>query len=1315
MSAPRSEQQTLLPQHRAAVTSDTTHFAIPRRPVPARPDPELPQAGEGTQVLKTTAKVDTQAEVDSNAGSNKSWHGSEAYWQPIWTKNAVLVLFTILFAALATALIVMWRVNASEDGFALTASRNPLSWKYGPTAILVVVLSLWRQVDYCCKTMQPWQHLWSSPSPASESIMMDYLSPLNIKSFARAIRLRHHPVVASIAGFALLKVVILVSTGLLDVRSTNLERDYQISLAKTFNGSAFWDTVTGNKIYLTGTDPTYGNVSSYPVSSNFGVLDKNTNGLATPLDLMAFQSFNIPPTLSAKTVWANVDVFVPNISCETAETVFRPRAGESEPYYQLRSDTCSTDFGHIGSSICQQDTQDCPPSQFVYGAARLNCSAALSDATHDYTQKDPVNYLTEDTPYDFRYALLVMNITYQPAATNSTRLTPVAHEISAVICKTDYSISNTKVSFDNDTAVYTIDKPAPGEHMKNLSAPMLGEIMWAALRSTTGIYTNVSLAEKRDTVSDPGWSNVRDPLFQTVLRSLGGNNSISSLLSANTLQEGASKAFSGIATQLMKSSFLMPINDTITARGRYMDERLHIGLISLWIMFAALIAMVFLTLAIMFTRSRECVLHDPTTLAAHAVILSSSSNLHQLLQTAGRLRTSQLGTLLQRHRFSSSKSDDSQQIHTSRAPYAVATMAPPKKQKKDTWVPTAATYPMIALTMTVPLIVIVVLEILFQTSKRHQGIADVTGNEDTARYLSRYLSALTMLLVATSFSALDFTIASFAPYSLLRAGGVPARRVMTLNILGKLPPVALVQSLRTRQFGSAFSNLAAIIGSVLTIIVAGLWDTVPVAQYRGVTASRLDSFNTSWYNSSTTGDNGAVVTLDQVQHGSAYLPTTIWNNTVMPLVSSVRFDIPGQQPVIARSASQNITLGLDSLLPELTCDILDDQYVSIEYTSSQDRVFGVMNLIAQAPVPTRCNPDGNLTYNHRETVKPPSQFSWFGGLLDLNISEDLAGCPSIGIIFGKTQEAATRKSDVTVLLCSQRLRQVTLNVTYGGNNTVNLSMKPNLAPVPLWETATFLTNGTPGIDSFPYRVQNYLATASGETPAYGTLSLFNTNGDKQFLDQFFNHIVYGPNGTSLEDLAGRGNRQILVRAVQTLYTKYMSLVIDMKFRQSQPQSTSQQGDDVVRGTVDIMASRLQLKQTSKLVLQICLAFMTLFGVAALLLTDLRSTLPRNPCSIASTMGFLAGSDLCQVEEKRWTDLDAAAYEGSMLSLGWWEQSARKAASSENEAGEEDNSTEEPEIAERRFGIDIGVPAQLGFRESTWSTKAKWTWLRRRKR
>ena len=140
---------------------------------------------------------------------------SGRYWTPVWLRRYTLIAFAALFAALAAALVILWFANKHQNGFSTTLGTNHYAWTYGPTAILVVVLSLWRQVEYHCKLLQPWQELRKGSAEAERSMLLDYLSPLQVTSFVRAIRYHHTSVAVSIAGFTMLKAIVLVSTGLL--------------------------------------------------------------------------------------------------------------------------------------------------------------------------------------------------------------------------------------------------------------------------------------------------------------------------------------------------------------------------------------------------------------------------------------------------------------------------------------------------------------------------------------------------------------------------------------------------------------------------------------------------------------------------------------------------------------------------------------------------------------------------------------------------------------------------------------------------------------------------------------------------------------------------------------------------------------------------------------------------------------------------------------------------------------------------------------------------------------------------------------------
>ena len=136
---------------------------------------------------------------------------------------------------------------------------------------------------------------------------------------------------------------------------------------------------------------------------------------------------------------------------------------------------------------------------------------------------------------------------------------------------------------------------------------------------------------------------------------------------------------------------------------------------------------------------------------------------------------------------------------------ATATEKRSGEEKSSTaWLPTAARFDLISVTFGIPLLAIAALEALFHYSTHNQGIADVAGSEDIAIRLSRTLSALAMFCIASCYNSVDFTISSFAPFSLLRSG----RAAIEFQTLGSLPPVALWRSIHRRHYPAVFFRVS---------------------------------------------------------------------------------------------------------------------------------------------------------------------------------------------------------------------------------------------------------------------------------------------------------------------------------------------------------------------------------------------------------------------------------------------------------------------------------------------------------------------------
>lgn len=160
---------------------------------------------------------------------------------PFWFSTTVLVLLLLLiFLSCALSLIAVHRVIASRNGLALSISSNPYSWTYGPTANLIVNLSLWRRLDYYSNLREPWRELLAGPCPAKKSILLDYIPPFQIVSLIQSIKNRHYTVAAAITGFFLLKLIILGYTALFVVENIEIETTVNAAFTDTFDATDAW-------------------------------------------------------------------------------------------------------------------------------------------------------------------------------------------------------------------------------------------------------------------------------------------------------------------------------------------------------------------------------------------------------------------------------------------------------------------------------------------------------------------------------------------------------------------------------------------------------------------------------------------------------------------------------------------------------------------------------------------------------------------------------------------------------------------------------------------------------------------------------------------------------------------------------------------------------------------------------------------------------------------------------------------------------------------------------------------------------------------
>ena len=391
---------------------------------------------------------------------------------------------------------------------------------------------------------------------------------------------------------------------------------------------------------------------------------------------------------------------------------------------------------------------------------------------------------------------------------------------------------------------------------------------------------------------------------------------------------------------------------------------------------------------------------------------------------------------------------------------------------------------------------------------------------------------------------------------------------------------------------------------------------------------------------------------------------------------------------------QRFVFNTEGLKPELNCTMCPKEIQYSETTTSKfamiERVSTQLinnSLEAVFRLPSKCH---NIDSKQATVVSLPYMYtnvdmpSLIGKFFDLNITSshlgtpsaadhriDPEGCPSRGILFGYYQ-------NITALPCSQRMRSVSMSVTYRGDieaSTLNAQRPPvvfnNSSP-------RYIFDETSGLPTLSYNLGQHW---DSELSRFPNLSLNATDRHAGTKSQdglsstgaIFDHLLHGPYNVSEADIVGPERAQNLITAFNKVYNRYMVQVLNTVLMSSSTNATAmttittdgaleQTNARTVNGTLTRQTTRLKMNNASKLTLQIMLAVMVALSGLAIHLIKIRGTLPRDPYSIASVMGFLAGSEMCTPQSEIFPPGSEFLSIGELsrrlrvrsFRLGWWD-------------------------------------------------------------
>ncbi|EXJ91399.1 hypothetical protein A1O1_04511 [Capronia coronata CBS 617.96] len=1100
----------------------------------------------------------------------------------------------------------------------------------------------------------------------------------------------------------MLKLITLATTGLFftDFRIQTAGLD-NLSTSTSFDGSLYNATA-----YLGVSD-------SSLFYTAYAVMAKGLPDVEGTLGTVAYQGLSMPKTGlgSNATVSAVVDVFVPSFNCEKANVTINLQPANTTAQHpqdtlNLLAPRCKLLEGAPPVFALNPQLYACPTRQLSGLMQRVDCSGQDSPM--------PSGNWQLLTLTDMRYMQTTINGSDNTDASEfeaSSWSTGVAH-VSSILCRPSYSIQPRRITYDlsqNPPRILLAPETAGQSRLlQNFSDADLGVMFTSAYSASALMFGNKADSELAE--------EYPDTMFSTMAEISGGPYEV--LLDEDIMISTAEKVFSHVAVQIASKTLVrsqqIPVAGTISVP----QERLYVREASLWLLVAGFSVMTVIAVVVAVCRPADVVPHDPETISSSAVLLANSPGLENALRECSAAQEAQLKKNLDRYRYSSFSSTNA------RGQQKFVIEATGNKEGTDNasadngmpwWKPLLLRRAMMALVLMLPPALVALLEVLHHLSERETGIAMLSDTESLSTELcTRFLPALAMLLVSTSFNAMDFNIAVLAPYQYLKTSKSPRGATLSRCVVGKMPPAVLWVAFK-RGYHSAFlSSVAALLGSLLTIIVSGLLVIDRVGTSKPAALQILDSFNTTWTNS-VANDTSAAVVVSLIEAANLSYPASTYGELALPKVQLAEF--------AARNAPQGSRL--DSSLPvlrgSLNCSILEPFQFNFSGSYNARILSAGATVQATVPLPPECpygGPGGNSTeldYQYFFQLPSNTNRSYVGKILDLHVgpysgpfadssgeispysqADNPAGCPSLAFIHGYVDVEDMTRSFMSTMACSQLIERLDARVVLDAND---LGIPLSSAPVANISTAVFVASGPDNQTSdgrttptaFPFRLQVHMDQA---------LSMFNQTeysssslASQPPVDNFYQAVLFGRTPVPQELLGKRDeDSQNRVRqGIQSFYRRYMAQAISASMRVNVSGATAATvagtgagvtapAADVPATLVDVPVSVLRVNTASKTVLQVLLATMFVCGLAAVLLNPTRKVLPRNPCTIAGVASLLAGSRLVQELARAEEDEEAElVLRNEPLRLGWWDEARLiETPNEENTAG----------AVRRRYGIDI---------------------------
>jgi hypothetical protein len=813
--------------------------------------------------------------------------------------------------------------------------------------------------------------------PADRSVLLDYISPMLIVSLFKSLKNRHFLVVLTISEFILIKILVILSTGLLVLESIPIKpTNITLQTSGKFDGSTF--------------DPSY--VDSGPALAALAIQSYSMPYPMFSNERYAVQSIDLPATWSdssAGVLATTVEYFGADLDCEEA----------------------AFNYPSITSSSCNATIYSFKVPSYSGYVAVMRPAICPTNVELDVCKRSGEDDLSIQL-------MVILAFSDGNEIVNATTL----------LCKPLYELGRAEVIMNRTTAYsegITI-QPIAGLSNQTLNNVPQQDLARGVLVSLLDLVNLQATAFHLHPTSESGYI---DTFFNFIL-ALDPARPIWELMDAQTLIRDVKSVYRSMAAQIARSHLMTNAYDSVPATFTGTGNRIVARKLAIRLMQGCCAVLSLMTALCMVLCPRGVLPRSVDCLAGHIAICARSTDAMKLFIATGQKPFSRLEQICGFYKFGTTAVS-----LADRCAFQIKAEISPNGQRKlcgtaaveaparQWWRPLPFSMPIMLLTASTPLVLIAVVESTFQASNAHHGLS-VIDAEERFRYVWTFLPALLLTGVATLFNMLDFEVENILPYQTLRRGASSAESTIFTNFLGKTSVEAIWDGVRHKQPAVIATAISVIFAPLLTIAVSGLFTVEKVPTSQSGLVIQYDWFNSS---SALGANSGAENIAELVSLYNMPFPQWTYGGLVLP-----RVDILPQKGSLDLDTFTTVEYTTPGLRGRMNCSSV----VTLTSTTRIPGRGGAKPILPKTLVhfsPTQgdpCSFANGTTAGYTGTYTPSRGGGYFGQVYFYNYTTRTLCNDTIHLAFGNiTGQDLDQLENVHTLRCFPYVEQVMVNVT----------------------------------------------------------------------------------------------------------------------------------------------------------------------------------------------------------------------------------------------------------------------------------------------